>query len=125
MARVAAANVRTCATAGHELRAQQWVLYPARCGGSYPHELEVWTMSTISRVTKRERALLAQIRATRTFNVVSSLVAETTPVGKASPFARIPCAYGACDEKFLPNGRGSLMHTSCDQGRAALKAARS
>jgi hypothetical protein len=42
--------------------------------------------------------------------------------------ARIPCAYGSkscAGIRFAPNGVGSKQHTTCDKGRAAMKAARS
>lgn len=56
------------------------------------------------------------------------------PAAKANDFvdkvikARVPCAYGSpeCKDKtFAPNGVGKLQHTTCEFGRAALKAARS
>ena len=37
--------------------------------------------------------------------------------------ARVPCAYGSASCKshhFAPNGVGSLQHTTCPKGRAAL-----
>lgn len=41
--------------------------------------------------------------------------------------ARIPCAYGSATcagIRFAPNGVGSKQHTTCEKGRAAMKAAR-
>ena len=29
---------------------------------------------------------------------------------------KLPCAYGACDRTFDPNGHGPLHHTSCPVG---------
>jgi hypothetical protein len=41
--------------------------------------------------------------------------------------SRVPCAYGSAScagVRFAPNGVGSKQHTTCEKGRAALKAAR-
>ena len=80
---------------------------------------------SVVRVTKREKALLAAIRATGTLTEVSALVTATAP--KAPKAWKVECAYGSAScagRKFLPHGTGSTQHTSCAEGIAAIKAAK-
>ncbi len=84
------------------------------------------------RLKAAEKQLILDLRASRSLNIVSALVAELPVAAKPSPvkpskYARVPCAYNAptcAGRTFLPNGSGSTQHTSCVEGQAALAAAK-
>lgn len=68
--------------------------------------------------------LLRAMVAPKTTAKPSSKAAEPVIEVETTKWSRVGCAYGKCKATFLPNGVGSSQHTSCRQGRAALKAAK-